>query len=289
LEKRLLSTLILIGVATLFSGCGGEGASEQENQEQDVENVDQTQTPVILTPIDPTNEPITIGDVGDVGEFWLNGSPLSTTYEEYLSGYWRGRLCGGSGFARVGINGTSAELNLGAGFIDPMFGSVSSNGEFSFSSREVSWDCEECGEVRPLETTGTVTWELYTGTIEFEVACSNSLGHSVSSIYVNLKNGITQPDPHNDLNRIQNDAIALIGDSSTCFENLHCKLMSLKSDDFCKFEALAYSVLDTDEEALLELQTEYRANEWLAYGSRGSSTTLCGFVREASCSQSKCM
>jgi hypothetical protein len=286
LEKRLLSTLMLIGVATLFSGCGGEGASEQENQEQDVENVDQTQTPVILTPIDPTNEQITIGDVG---EFWLNGSPLSTTYEEYLSGYWRGRLCGGSGFARVGINGTSAELNLGASSVDPMFGSVSSNGEFSFSSREVSWDCEECGEVRPLETTGTVNWKLYTGTIEFEVACSNGLGHSVNSIYVNLKNGITQPDPYNELSRIQNDATALIGDSLTCFESLQCKLMSLKSDDFCKFEALAYSALDTDEEALLGLQTEYRANEWLAYGNSGSSTTLCGFVREASCEQNKCI
>ncbi|MDA7747410.1 hypothetical protein N8878_08815, partial [Psychromonas sp.] len=272
---KYLCSLFFTVVTFLCTGCGGSTSSDKDTQEKNID-------PVILVPIQSINEQIIFSDLDQV---WPNGTSLSMAYEEYFSGYWQGSLCGGNGFAIIGVNGSSAEMNLGAYFIDPMFGSVSSDGELIFASREVSSDCEECGEVRPLETTGVVNWDLGSGVVEFEVVCSNGVGHTVSSIYVSLNEGLTQPSPEQELIRIENNVIALIGDSPTCSESLDCKLISLKSDDFCKFEALAYSVMDTDEGALLELKSEYRVNERLAYGYSGSSSTICGFVRKASCEE----
>ncbi len=290
--KRYLRGLFLIGLFFLFSGCGGSTRSDTETQEQSIDQVEEDTVifePGVVTVIPADEQVPIIFDDSDFGILWPGGSPLSTHYDEYFSGYWRGTLCGNSGFAIIGVNGTSAEVNLGASFIDPMFGSVSSNGELLFSSREVNWDCEDCGEVRPLETTGLLDWDLGSGSAHFEVACRDGNDHTVSSIYVRLKEGKTQPNPYNELVRIKNDAVALIGDSPSCSENLHCKLISLESDDFCKFDALAYSVLDSDADALLELQREYSFTEWLARGHRGSSTTMCGYVKKAACEENKCI
>lgn len=293
--------LICIGILLICSGC--KESSESKNNLSEQHAVDQNQTEDVLAVGEPLElefnlEPIIVVVeapetivFSDSGEIWLNGAPLSTAYPEYFSGFWRGYLCGGTGFARIGINGTSLELNTGSGIIDPTFGSVTSSGELLLPSRDVNWDadCETCGEVRPLLTTGMINWDLDSGLLNFEVACSNGDGHTVSSIYVDLKKGKNQPAPYNELPRIRNDAITLIGDSPTCSENKHCKLLNLKSDDFCGTWALVYSILDTDAELIESIQDEYRMNERLAYGNSGSSLTLCGQVKKASCEQNICI
>lgn len=292
--KILLNGLFVSGAALLLNGCGGSNTSDEVRVGQVAGFEDQVQEEVIEPPVDfpgelivipiPTPLPIII-----IGRDELSFG-LSTVYDEYFSGYWRGSVCGGSGFARIGVNGTSVEVDFGANFIDTsMFGSVSSTGELSFPPREVSLDCESCDEARSLETTGIVDWDLGSGRVEFELTCSNGVGYTINSISVNLKEGLHQPSLSVELGRIENEAIALIGDSPSCSENQHCKLISLESDDFCKLNALAYSVLDFNEEALIELQGEYRANEWLLYGRSGSSTTICGFRRQAMCEQSECI
>lgn len=288
--KNICRISLYICIVLFHLGCGGSNESADINSEKEQNIVTgEVGNPdfIAIDPINNNDQETLVFDDLDV-KIWMNGSPLSTSYEEYYSGFWRGSSCGGSGFARIGIDGADIELNLGASFIEPMFGEIDSLGDLILPSREVSWDCEECGDVRLLETQGNLDFELESGFIEFEVACSNGSGHFISSIYVDLKNGVNQPKPRNELNRIEMEAISLIGESPSCIEDQDCKLISLESDDFCKFGSLAYSVIDTDEEAIFDLQREYRANDWLAYGDRGSSLTLCAFVRSASCDQNIC-
>jgi len=218
---------------------------------------------------------------------------LSVNYDEYYSGYWKGNICGGNGKAIVGINGTSAELYTGATFMSSMLGTVDSSGLFSFAERQVNWSCETCGEVRPLEIAGTIDWSTMTGNIAFEVACgtSSGTGHRIDNIIVNLTEGTDQPSPSSELNRLESEALALIGTAPYCTENLHCKAFNIDEGiNNCDETAIAYSTLDTSENSLVELQIQYGHFQWLATPyTLISNTTYCLGYKYPRCDSNICV
>ena len=144
---------------------------------------------------------------------------------------------------------------------------ISVRGTITFPPRQVNWDAEIYGDVRPLEISGVIDRELKTGYIYFEVACSSgSLKYTISTITISLKSGPSQPSPFNELLRIKSEAIELIGSNvQSCTEGTQCKTFNIDSnDDFCNFSASAYSTTITDENKLLELKSEYSRYKWLS-------------------------
>ncbi len=240
----------------------------------------------ILEPSDPIvliSPPITLSPF----------TGLSVIYDEYYSGYWKGSLCGGNGEAVIGVNGDSVELNTNANYMRPMFGSIDSLGTLTFTPRQVNWDTDIYGDVRPLEISGVIDIELQTGYINFEVACSNgSLENTISTITIYLKSGSFQPSPYSELFRIKSEAIELIGGNvQSCTEETQCNTFNIdNSDDFCNFSASAYSSTIADENKLLELKSEYSRNKWLSTSyTSSSSTTYCAYYLNATCEENICV
>lgn len=214
---------------------------------------------------------------------------LGTAYPEYYSGFWRGSSCAGTGFALIGINGMSAEVNTGATFMNSTMGTIDSIGEFLFPSREVNWDCEACGEVRPLTIRGEIDYGSKTGSLIFEVACPTGKGHLISNVHVELKSGISQPSPFNEMQRIKNEIKDLTEEDLTCSSDDQCKMIQLESNDMCNYEAIIYSDATVNEENLFELESEYHRKKWLSGQNSGSSGfTMCAHVRNPVCIESNC-
>ena len=259
----------LIALLVLFS-CTEDTSTDGAIQEDPI---------IIPPPINPLPDP-TFG--------------LSKTYDEYYSGYWKGSICGGNEEAIIGISGSTAELDTRASYMLPAIGSIDSSGNLSFLPREVNWDCDTCGVVRPLEISGSINSQLMSGTIEFEVACANSSrsSHTVSTVYVALKSGAIQPSPYNELYRIKSEAVDLINSNvQGCNQLSECKAFNIDPSNIeCNFNASAYSTTVVDEGILSDLQNEYSRNKWLSTSYiSSSSTTLCAYYLNAECEQNTCV
>jgi hypothetical protein len=262
-----------------LSSCAEDDENLEDSLPEDpVTLIPIPEDPIILTPTSPT-----------LGFF----TSLSTDYDEYYSGYWKGSLCGGNEQAIIGINNDTVELNTNASFMTPMFGNIESEGIITFPPRQVNWDTEIYGDVRPLEISGVINRELKTGYIYFEVVCSRGpLKYTINTITVSLRIGPYQPSPSNELFRIKSEAIELIGSNvQSCTEGTQCKTFNIDTnDDFCNFSANAYSTTITDENKLLELKSEYSRNKWLSTSYiSDTSTTYCAFYLNATCEENICV
>ena len=218
---------------------------------------------------------------------------LSKTYDEYYSGYWRGSLCGGNAQAIVGLSGSSVELNTLASYMNPTFGEIDSSGLLSFEPREVNWDCDACGEVRPLDISGTIDRALNIGNINFEVACStgSGTGHQIRNISVDLEFGAAQPSLWSEMYRIESEANNLIDASEqSCAENIQCKIFNIDAqEDLCNIEAKAFSTSVIDEAVLASLEDQYSDYKWLSGNDGFSGTTYCGALYRSVCYSNVCV
>lgn len=225
--------------------------------------------------------------------FDLEPNGLSKTYDEYYSGYWRSSyLCGGSGRAILGISGNEVELNTGANYMESVFGEIDPDGHLNLNTRTPSWSCETCGVVPPLETTGDIDFEENRGTLDVDAACPNNsrTGHTIVTVKIDLKSGASQPHPQSEMYRIKNEAYNLIGESvQSCQDYSECRTFNIDTqEDFCNFQAKAYSIQIVDEEKLNSLKNEYAYQKWLIT-SPGTSTTLCGIYYRDSCVSNVCI
>lgn len=230
----------------------------------------------------------------DLGGQVFNSDGLSSEYDEYYSGNWKGSMCGGNGQAILGISGAVVELNTRASYMATVMGSIDSTGNISFQPRQVNWDCETCGEVRPLEIVGSINRVSHTGNISFEVACgtSSGVGHVISNVVVELQPGISQPMPDSELIRIHEEAINLIeGSVQSCTQNLECKAFNIdESDTYCNHYASAYSISVTNESVLIDLQNQYSYFKWLSNEySMISTTTYCWPQLYSTCELNICV
>lgn len=220
----------------------------------------------------------------------LEGAHLSTWYEENYSGYWRNHSCGGLSFSRIGINGMSVEIYTGIPGAENMLGTIDSSGKLNFSEREVSLNCEECDDIRPLRTDGNIDFILKSGLLILEQTCSNSSTYVISDTNVKLKEGSTQARPDKEMYRIENDIKELSKNDLECDTDNQCKIISLKDNDLCNTYAIVYSSLSNVESTLYDLKDEYNMNKWLYLGSTiGSELTLCAGRRQPMCESNTCV
>ncbi|MEE4251859.1 MAG: hypothetical protein V2I38_14840 [Alcanivoracaceae bacterium] len=269
--KNLLITIFTIFLATNLASCGGGSESHDLSQNGG--------TTIIVQP------------VGLLPGFDFLPNPLSKSYDEYYSGYWRSIYsCGGGGKAILGISGSAIELNTGTS--SSVFGEIDPDGNLFFNAREPDWSCETCGEVRPLETTGEIVFEENRATLYFEAACANYFrtDHTIVSVKIDLTSGTSQPHPRSEMGRIKNEAHNLIDASvQSCQSYADCRTFNIdKNEDFCNLRAKAYSIQVVDEEVLDTLGREYAYQKWLITNP-GTSTTLCGLYYRDSCVSNVCI
>lgn len=217
---------------------------------------------------------------------------FSTEYNEYYSGYWRDSQCNVSGKATIGITGTVAEFSAGRGFMDPVIGEIDASGKITFPTRTMTWgeDCEDCGEVRPLEIAGNIKDDQQGVSISFEIACSAIGGHAIYRTQIYLRKGVSQPSPSQELARIKAEVLELTGSRLACSEDSDCSLINLSNKNTCNSRAIAYSnvqMTEPEKEQLFALKREYSSNEYQLHGQDGSFT-LCASEDYAYCNVDKC-
>lgn len=217
---------------------------------------------------------------------------FSKEYKKYYSGNWRDSQCNVSGKATIGITGTVAEFSAGRGFMEPVIGEIDASGAITFPPRTMAWgeDCEDCGEVRPLEISGNIKQDQQGVSISFEIACRAIGGHAIYRTQIYLKKGIFQPSPSQELARIKAEVLELTGSRLECREDSDCSLINLSNKNTCNSRAIAYSnvqMTEPEKEQLLALKREYSSNEYLLRGQDGSFT-LCAKKDYAYCNVDKC-
>lgn len=212
-------------------------------------------------------------------------------YDEAYSGYWAfGGYCSGNGFARLGLNGTVAELSPGIGSTSLLTGEADSEGNLTFEDRTVVFDCEGCRPVPPLKTEGRINFESETGYVRFEVACfAPPRGNFVVSITMQLSEGYSQPQPYTEMHRIKSEMLELIDSDKSCSERSECSTLKIDRNDSCNIDNPVYSNVAVDEGLLESLLGEYRYFRSLTGLDSGTGITLCNGTYSPSCDEGSCI
>lgn len=257
-RRRWIATTIVMATCVLIS-CGrseGEGSGEEESE---------IEFPTFVLP--------------------------GSDYDAVYSGYWanNGYWCTGNGFARVFIEDDEVVLSMGRYNLSDAEGRMTKDGTLIFDERTPAPRCDECAPLPTLDTTGWIDEESKQGEVRYEIACSAASSNPyVSVITVYLVEGVNQPSPSSEMYRITGELIDYIAGHNTCSDSQDCALLQTLPNDPCRIENLAFSTVNTDEEVLQAMVSEYRHFRSLTGLDAGTSTTICAGSYVATCDAGVC-
>jgi hypothetical protein len=257
-RRRWIATTIVMATCVLISCGRGEGAgSGEEESARDLPTLD------------------------------FPGSDHDTVY----SGYWakNGASCTGNGFARVFIEDDEVVLSMGHYNLSDAVGRTTEDGTLIFEERTPAPRCDECAPLPTLDTTGWIDEESKQGEVRYEIVCSAASSNPYASVItVDLVEGVNQPSPSSEMYRITAELTDYIAGHNTCADSQDCALLQMHSNDPCRVENLAFSTVNTDEEVLQSMVSEYRHFRSLTGLDAGTSTTFCAGSYVATCDAGVC-